>query len=124
MNGTIIQYPQLPYTLIPVIPSKQVHFKTKDEHMIKHYDELIIVIMKVIDIQYITHCMDKGYQLITIHRAGDTLIYIVPSKTLQKHLLKQKDKPNSVKSGVVCVKQATTLTNGVTNYSTVNLINK
>ena len=59
-----------------------------------------------------------------IHEAGDTLIHIVPSKTLQKHLLIQKDKQNSVKTGVICVKQATILTNGVTRYETVNLINE
>ena len=61
MNDTITQHSQIPYTLIPVIPGKQVHFKTKEEHMVKHYDELIITIMKVMEIQYITHCMDEGY---------------------------------------------------------------
>ena len=61
MNDTITQHSQIPYTLIPVISGKQVHFKTKEEHMVKHYDELIITIMKVMEIQYITHCMDEGY---------------------------------------------------------------
>ena len=61
MNGTITQHSQTPYTLIPVIPGKQVNFKTKEEHIIKHYNEFITVIMKVMEIQYITHCMDKGY---------------------------------------------------------------
>ena len=78
--------------------------------------------MKIMEIQYITHCTDKGYQLITIHGAGDTPIYIVPSKTLWEHLLKQKDKSNSVKTGVICIKQATTLTNRVITYKTANLI--
>ena len=82
MNSTITQHSQLPYTLIPVIPGKQVHFKTKEEHMVKYYDKLIAAIMKVIEIQYITHCTDKGYQIIMIHGAGDILIHIVPSKTL------------------------------------------
>ena len=48
--------------------------------------------MKVMDIQYITHCTNDQYRLITIHRAGETLIHILLSKTLTKHLLKQKDK--------------------------------
>ena len=56
------------------------------------------------DIQYITYYTDNQYQLITIHGAGDTLIHIVLSKTLTKYLLKQKDKPNSIKTGVYCIK--------------------
>ena len=31
MNGTITQHSQTPYTLLPVIPGKQIHFKTKEE---------------------------------------------------------------------------------------------
>ena len=122
-NTTQTLYPTY-QTLIPVIPGKQVHFKTKEEYMVKHYDKLIIAIIKVMEIQYITHCTDKGYQLIMIHGAGDTLIHIVPSKTLRKHLLKQKDKSNSVKTGVLCVKQVITLTNRVICYRIANLINK
>ena len=75
-----------------MISGRQVYFKTKEEQVVKQYNKLIITIMKVIDIQYITHCIDKEYQLITIHGAGDTLIHIIPSKTLRKYLLKQKDK--------------------------------
>ena len=78
--------------------------------------------MKVIEIQYVTHCMDDGYQLITIHEAEDTLIHIVLSKTLRKHLLKQKDKIKSIKTSIVCVKQLTPLTNGIIYYGTSNLI--
>ena len=90
------KHSQSPYTLLPVIPGKQVHFETKEEQAVKHYDELIHAIMKAIEIQYVTHCTNKGYQLITIHRAGDTLIHIVSSKTLRKHLLKQRDKMKSI----------------------------
>ena len=124
MNGTITQHSQTPYTLIPVIPGKQIHFETKEEQVVKYYDELIIAIMKVIDIQYVTHCMDNQYWLITIYGAGDTLIHIIPSKTLQKQLIKRKDQLNSIKTGVYCVKQLTTLTNRVMHYMTANLINK
>ena len=122
MNSTTTQHSQLPYTLLPVIPGKQVHFETKEEQVVKHYDKLIHTIMKVMEIQYVTHCMDKGYQLITIHEAGDTLIHIVPSKILRKHLLKQKDKIKSIKVGIVYVKQSTPLMNGITYYGTSNLI--
>ena len=122
MNGTTTQHTQLPYTLIPVIPSKQVHFETKEEQAVKQYDELIHAIMKTIEIPYVTHCTDKGYQLIMIHRAGDTLIHIVPSKTLRKHLLKQEDKKKSIKTGVICVKQSTLLINSITYYETSNLV--
>ena len=57
-----------------------------------------------------------------IHGAEDTLIHIVPSKTLRKHLLKQKDKTRAIKTGVICVKQATSLTNRIMYYETSNLI--
>ena len=66
MNGTTVNnttqtlYPTY-HTLILVIPGKQLHFKTKEEQEVKHYDELINAIMKVMDIQYITHCTDNQY---------------------------------------------------------------
>ena len=90
--------------------------------MVKYYDELIYTIIKVIEIQYIIYCMDKGYQLIIIHRAGDTLIHIISSKTLRKHLLKQKDKTKSIKTGVICIKQSTPLMNGIMYYGMSNLV--
>ena len=74
------------------------------------------------EIPYVTHCMDKGYQLIMIHGAGDTLIHIVPSKTLRKHLLKQKDKMKSIKTEVMSITQSTSLTNGIMYYRTSNLV--
>ena len=122
MNSTITQHSHSPYTLIPVIPGKQVHFETKEEQVVKHYNELIHVIMKTIEIPYVTHCTDEGYQLIIIQEAGDTLIHIVPSKTLRKHLLKQKGKTKSIKTGIICVKESTLLTNGIIYYGTSNLI--
>ena len=78
--------------------------------------------MKVIDLQYITHCTDNEYQLITIHRADNMLIHIKPSKTLMKQLLKQKDKPNSIKTGVNQIQQASLLPNGISHHMTSNLI--
>ena len=113
----------LPYTLIqPVIPSKQVIFETPEEQSIRHYEDLILSIMKAIDLQYIMHCTDNEYWLITIHRADDTLIYIKPSNTLMKRLLKQKDKLKSIKTGVNQIQQALLLPNKVNHHMTSNLI--
>ena len=77
--------------------------------------------MKVMDLQYITHCMDNDYQLITIYGADDTLIHVKPSKTLQKRVLKQKDKANSIKTGVNQIQQALLLLNRI-QHQTSNLI--
>ena len=105
MNGTAYNHTtqtlNIPYTLIqPVIPGKQLAYKTPEQLAIQHYEDFILDIMKVMDLQCITHCADEDYQLITIHGADDTLIHVKPSKTLQKRLLKQKDKAKSIKTGV------------------------
>ena len=71
--------------------------------------------------QYITYCTDEDYQLITIHGVDDTLIHVKPSKTLQKRLLKQKDKAKSIKTGVNQIQQALLLPNGI-QHRTSNLI--
>ena len=78
--------------------------------------------MKAIDLQYIMHCTDNEYWLITIHRADDTLIHIKPSNTLMKRLLKQKDKLKSIKTGVNQIQQALLLPNKVNHHMTSNLI--
>ena len=75
----------IPYTLIqPVIPGKPLIYETPEQLVIRYYEDFILSIMKVMNLQYITHCTDKEYGLITIHRADDTLIHIKPSKTLTK----------------------------------------
>ena len=74
------------------------------------------------DLQYITYCTDNEYWLITIHRADDTLIHIKLSNTLTKQLLKQKDKPKSIKTGVNQIQQASLLPKGVNHHITSNLI--
>ena len=112
----------IPYTLIqPVIPGKQITFETPEEQAIRHYEDFILSIMKVIDLQYITHCTDDKYQLIMIHRADNTLIHIKLSKTLTKHLSKQKNKANSIKTGVNHIQQASLLPNEV-HHQISNLI--
>ena len=126
MNGTAYnnttQTLNIPYTLLqPVIPGKQLTYETPEQLMIQHYEDFILSIMKVMNLQYITHCMDDDYQLITIHRADDTLIHIKPSKTLRKRLLKQKDKARSIKTRVNQIHQASLLPNG-TQYWMSNLI--
>ena len=91
----------LPYTLLQsVIPGKQVTFETPEEWAVWYYKDLILSIIKAMDLQYVTHCIDNEYWLITIHRADDMLIHIKPSKTLIKRLLKQKDKQKSIKTRV------------------------
>ena len=77
--------------------------------------------MKVMNLQYITHCTDDNYQLITIHGADNTLIHIKPSKTLRKRLLKQKDKTKSIKTRVNLIQQALLLPNRI-QHQTSNLI--
>ena len=112
----------IPYTLIqPVIPGKQIIYKTPKQQAIWYYEDFILSIMKVMDLQYITHCTNDEYQLITIHGADNTLIHIKPSKTLTKWLLKQKNKANSIKTGVNQIQQALLLLNGVHHW-TSNLI--
>ena len=128
MNDTAYNHPtqtlNIPYTLIqPVIPSKQLAYETPKQLVIQHYEDFILRIMKVIDLQCITHCTDDDYQLITIHGVDNTLIHIKPSKTLRKQLLKQKDKARSIKTGVNQIHQASLLPNG-TQYQTSNLITK
>ena len=52
----------LPHMFIqPVIPGKQVTFKTPEEQTVQYYKDLILSIMKVMDLQYITHCTDNEY---------------------------------------------------------------
>ena len=126
MNGTAynhtMQTLNIPYTLLqPVIPGKQLAYKTPKQQTIRHYEDFILDIMKVMDLQCITHCTDDDYQLITIHAADNTLIHIKPSKTLRKQLLKQKDKAKSIKTRVNLIQQAPLLPNG-TQYRMSNLI--
>ena len=112
----------LPYTLLqPVIPGKQVTFETPEEWAVWYYEDLILSIMKAIDLQYVTHYTNNEYWLITIHRADDMLIHIKLSNTLMKQLLKQKDKPKSIKTGVNQIQQASLLLNGVHHWKS-NLI--
>ena len=126
MNRTaynnIMQTLNIPYTLIqPVIPGKQLAYETPKQLAIWHYEDFILDIMKVMDLQYITHCTNDKYQLITIHRADDMLIHIKPSKALMRQLMKQKNKANSIKTGVNIIQQASLLPNGV-HHQTSNLI--
>ena len=87
MNGRAYNHTtqtlNIPYTLIqPVIPGKQLAYKTPKQQAIQHYEDFILNIMKVMELQCIIHCADKDYQLITIYGADDTLIHVKPSKTL------------------------------------------
>ena len=126
MNGTAYNHTtqslNIPYTLIqPVIPGKQLTYETLEQRAVWHYEDFILDIMKVMDLQCIAHCTDDDYQLITIQGADDTLIHIKPSKTLRKRLLKQKEKARSIKTGVNRIQQTSLLVNG-TQYQTSNLV--
>ena len=55
MNGTAYnqntQTLNIPYTLIqPVIPGKQLTYETLKQQAIRHYEDFILDIMKVIDL--------------------------------------------------------------------------
>ena len=127
MNGSAynhtIQSLNIPYTLIqPVIPGKQLTYETLEQRSIWHYEDFILDIMKVMDLQCIAHCTDDDYQLITIQGGDDTLIHIKPSKTLRKRLLQQKKgKTRFINTGVNRVQQALILPNG-NQERTSNLI--
>ena len=127
MNGTAYNHTtqtlNIPYTLIPpVIPGNQLTYKTIEQWAIRHYEDFILDIMKVMDLQCIAHCTDNDYQLITIQGADDTLIHIKPSKTLRKRLLQEKkNKTRFIKTGVNRVQQASLLPNG-NQERTSNLI--
>ena len=113
----------LPSTLLqPVISSKQVTFKTPEEWAVWYYEDLILSIMKAIDLQYVTHCTDNEYRLIMLHEVDDILIHIKQSSNLTKHLLKQKDKSKSIKTRVNQIYQALLLPNRVNHHMTSNLI--
>ena len=113
----------IPYTLMqPVIPGRQLTYETIEQRAIWHYEDFILDIMKVMDLQCIAHCTDEDYQLITIQGADNTLIHIKPSKTLRKRLLQQKKtKTRFIKTGVNQVQQASLLPNRNQNR-TSNLI--
>ena len=72
MNGTAYNNTtttlNIPYTLIqPVIPGKPLLYETPKQLAVQHYEDFILSIMKVMDLQYITHCTNNKYWLITIH---------------------------------------------------------
>ena len=127
MNGMAYNHTtqslNIPYTLIqPVIPGKQLTYETIEQRALRHYEDFILDIMKVMDLQCIAHCTDDDYQLITIQGGDDTLIHIKPSKTLRRRLLQQKkDKTKFIKTGVNRVQQASLLPSG-NQERTTNLI--
>ena len=127
MNGTAYnpntQTLNIPYTLIPpVIPGRQLTYETPEQQATQHYEDFILNIMKVMDLQCITHCTDDDYQLITIQGGDDMLIHIKPSKTLRKQLLQgKKNKTRFIKTGVNRVQQASLLLTG-NQKQTSNLI--
>ena len=92
MNAQLLnnfnQSNNLSYTILqPVISGKLILIETNKEWMVWYYNKLVVAIIKAMDIYYITHITDEWYSLITICRAGNILIHIIPNKTLSKYLL-------------------------------------
>ena len=103
--------------MIPIIT-----YETLEQRAIRYYEDFILNLMKVMDLQCIAHCTDDDYQLITIQGGDNMLIHIKPSKTLRKRLLQQKkDKTRFIKTRVNRVQQASLLPNG-NQQRTSNLI--
>ena len=59
-----------------------------EEQGIQYYNKLVIVIIKAINVNNVTHCTNDNYRLITIQGAGGMLIHIVPSYSLSRLLNK------------------------------------
>ena len=90
-----------PITILkPICLQPQITQETVEEQGIQYYDELVIAIIKAMNVNNVTHCTDNNYRLITIQGAGGMLIHIVPSYSLSRLLNKQKGKKNSIKTGV------------------------
>ena len=87
-----------PITILkPICLQQQITQETVEEQGIWYYNELIIVIMKAMNVNNVTHCTDDNYRLITIQGAGGMLIHIVSSYSLNGLLNKQKGKKNLIK---------------------------
>ena len=89
MNDTAYNHPtqtlNIPYSVIqPVIPGRQLTYETLEQRTIRYYEDFILDIMKVMDLQCIAHCTNDDYQLITIQGGDDTLIHIKPSNLCSK----------------------------------------
>ena len=67
---------------------QQITQEIVEEQGIQYYNELIIVIMKAMNVNNVTHCTDDNYRLITIQEAGGMLIHIVSSYSLSRLLNK------------------------------------
>ena len=68
--------------LKPICLQQQITQEIVEEQGIQYYNELIIAIMKAMNVNNVTHCTDNNYQLITIQGAGGMLIHIVLSYSL------------------------------------------
>ena len=72
-----------PLTILkPICLQQQITQNTVEEQGIRYYDELIIAIMKVMNVNNVTYCTNDNYQLITIQEVGEVLIHIVLSYSL------------------------------------------
>ena len=59
-----------PITILkPIQLQQQITQKTVEEQGIQYYNELVVAIMKVMNVNNVTHCTDDNYRLITIQGA-------------------------------------------------------
>ena len=66
-----------PITILkPICLQQQVIQETIEEQGIQYYNELIIAIMKVMNVNNVTHCINDNYRLITIQGAVSWIWYI------------------------------------------------
>ena len=76
------------------------------------------------NVNNITHCTDDNYRLITIQEAGGILIYIVPSYSLSRLLNKQKEKKNSIKTGVHNIHRPRPISDNIHTLGNTSLVIK
>ena len=69
-----------PITILkPICLQQQIIQETVEEQGIQYYDKLVIAIMKAMNVNNVTHCIDNNYRLIMIQGVGGMLIHIVLS---------------------------------------------
>ena len=81
-------YQDYPILILKTIQLQQISQETVEKQDIWYYNELIIAIIKAMNVYNITHYTDNNYRLITIQGAGGMLIHIVPSYSLSRLLNK------------------------------------
>ena len=80
--------------------------------------------MKAMNVNNVTHCTDNNYRLITIQGARGMLIHIVLSYSFNRLLNKQKEKKNSIKTGVYNIHRPRPIPDNIHTLGNTSLIIK